>query len=79
MRGVSSESTAALVLYNAADPVKLSSVCCTKFKLPYQTDSGATLSPDSIHQLGSSVLDWSGVWIRPKCTYWRVLLSDLRK
>ena len=65
MRGAASESAAAPVLHNAADPVELNDVCRTKLKLPCQTDSDATLLPDLIHQLGSAH-EWSGVWIRPK-------------
>ena len=65
MRGAASESAAAPVSHNAADPVELNDVCRTKLKLPYQTDSDAALLPDLIHQLGSAH-EWSGVWIRPK-------------
>ena len=50
MRGVASESAAAPVSHNAADPVKLNDVCRTKLKLPYQTDSDATLLSDLISQ-----------------------------
>ena len=60
MSGAASESAAAPVSHNAADPV-----CRTKFKLPYQTDSDAALLPDLIHQLGSAH-EWNGVWIRPE-------------
>ena len=65
MRRAASESAAAPVSHNAADPVELNDVCRTKLKLPYQTDSDAALLPDLIHQLGSAH-EWSGVWIRPK-------------
>ena len=64
MSGAASESAAAPVSHNAADPVELNDVCRTKLKLPYQTDSDAALLPDLIHQLGSAH-EWSGVWIRP--------------
>ena len=65
MSGAASESAAAPVSHNAADPVELNDVCRTKLKLPYQTDPDAALLPDLIHQLGSAH-EWSGVWIRPK-------------
>ena len=65
MRGAASESAAAPVSHNAADAFELNDVCCTKLKVPYQTDSDAALLSDLIHQLGSAH-EWSGVWIRPK-------------
>ena len=54
MRGAASESAAAPVSHNAADPVELNYVCRTKVKLPCQTDSDAALLRDLIHQLGSA-------------------------
>ena len=49
MSGAASESAAAPVSHNAADPVELNDVCRTKLKLRYQTDSDAALLPDLIH------------------------------
>ena len=74
MSGAASESAAAPVSHNAADPVELNDVCRTKLKLPYQTDSDAALLPDLIHQLGSAH-EWSGVWIRPKLPFGCKFLS----
>ena len=64
MRRAASESAAAPVSHNAADPVELNDLCHSKLKLPCQTDSDAALLPDLIHQLGLAH-EWSGVWIRP--------------
>ena len=61
MGGAASESAAAPVPHNAADPVELNDVCRIKLKLLYQTDSDAALLQDLIHQLGSAH-EWSGVW-----------------
>ena len=55
MRGAASESAATPVSHNAAGPVELNDVCCTKLKLPCQTDSDATLLSNLIHQLGSVI------------------------
>ena len=60
--GAASESAAAPVSHNAAEPVELNDVCRTKLKLKDQTDSDAALLPNLIHQIGSAH-EWSGVWI----------------
>ena len=67
MEGAASESAAAPVSHNAADPVELNDLCRTKLKLPYQTDLDAALLPDVIHQLGSAH-EWRGVWISHRFT-----------
>ena len=67
MEGAASESAAAPLSRNAADPVELNDLCRTKLKVPYQTDSDAALLPDLIHQLGSAH-EWSGVWISHRFT-----------